>query len=155
MRGIHCILVDIEDARLERAAKLGARTVNSRRQDLEKIVMQETAGYGVTLVVDGAGAPGILEQAVKLAGPTGRIVVMNFAPGTSAIPQQEITKKELSLLGSRLNRRLIPQVLEWLAAGALESDALVTHEFKFDRALEAMELLERHPERACKVHLLF
>lgn len=156
MRGIRCIVSDIEDVRLERAAKLGAaRIVNSRREDLEAIVLQETDGYGVTLVVDGAGAPGILEQAVRLAGPTGRIAVMNFAPGTSAISQQEITKKELSLVGSRLNRRLIPHVLEWFASGAIKPETLVTHEFRFDRAREAMAFIEQHPDQTCKIHLLF
>jgi L-gulonate 5-dehydrogenase len=80
---------------------------------------------------------------------------MNFAPGTSAIPQQEITKKELSLLGSRLNRRLIPEVLNWLATGAVRPEPLVTHELPFDQALDAIRLLEHHPDQACKVHLIF
>lgn len=80
---------------------------------------------------------------------------MNFAPGTSAIAQQEITKKELSLLGSRLNRRLIAEALGWVALGAVQPEPLVTHEFRFDRALEAMRLIEQHPEATCKVHLIF
>jgi L-gulonate 5-dehydrogenase len=155
-KGIPCILVDIDDARLARATAMGAtRTVNSTRESVEAAVGAETAGYGVTLVVDGAGAPGILEQAVRLAGPAGRIAVLNFAPGMSAIAQQEVTKKELSILGSRLNRRLMPQVLAWFAAGGLHPESLVTHEIRYDQVLAALQLIEQHPEQVCKLQLIF
>ena len=156
MKGIRCIVVDIDDARLERAKALGAsRVVNSRRESVEAAVMAETAEYGVTLVIDAAGAPGILEQAVQITGPAARIMVLNFQPGTSAIPQSELVKKELSLLGSRLNRRLIPQVLGWFASGAVDPEKLVSHEFGFRQIKEAFQLIEERPEAVCKVQLTF
>jgi L-gulonate 5-dehydrogenase len=156
MKGIRCIVVDVDDARLERAKALGAaRVVNSRHESVEAAVKAETADYGVTLVVDAAGAPGVLEQAVQIAGPAGRIMVLNFQPGTSAIPQSELVKKELSLLGSRLSRRLIPQVLEWFASGAIDPEKLVSHEFDFRQVKEAFQLMEERPEAVCKVQLTF
>ncbi|HVP11253.1 MAG TPA: Zn-dependent oxidoreductase [Phycisphaerae bacterium] len=155
-RGVRCIVADIEDRRLERARALGAaRVVNSKRESLEEVVQAETAGYGVTLVIDGAGAPGILEQAVQLTGPAGRIMVLNFQPGTSAIPQSELVKKELSLLGSRLNRRLIPAVLEWFESRKVDPEKLVTQEFPFHQVQDAFRLIEEHPEAVCKVQLVF
>jgi L-gulonate 5-dehydrogenase len=156
MKRIPCIVADIDDARLERARKLGAtRVVNSRTDSLEQAVKEETQGFGVTLVVDGAGAKGILPQATKLAGPTGRIAVMNFGPGDTPVEQAEIVKKELSLIGSRLNRRLIPTVLRWFAEGLIDPTPLVTHEFRYDRVVEAIKLIEEHPEQTCKVQLTF
>ena len=156
MKGIRCIVVDVDDARLERARALGAaRVVNSRNESVEATVKAETADYGVTLVVDAAGAPGILEQAVQVTGPAGRIMVLNFQPGPSAIPQSELVKKELSLLGSRLNRRLIPQVLGWFASGAIDPEKLVSHDFDFREVKEAFRLMEEHPEATCKVQLTF
>jgi len=156
MKGVRCIVVDIDDARLVRAKALGAaRVVNSRRESVEATVEVETARFGVTLVIDAAGAPGILEQAVQVAGPTGRIMVLNFQPGTSAIPQSEMVKKELSLLGSRLNRRLIPQVIGWFASGAIDPELLVSHEFDFRQIREALQLIEERPAAICKVQLTF
>jgi L-gulonate 5-dehydrogenase len=156
MKGVRCIVADIDDKRLERAKSLGAaRVVNSRHESLEAVVEAETAGFGINLVIDGSGAPGIFEQAVQLTGPAGRIMVLNFQPGTSAIPQSEIVKKELSLLGSRLNRRLIPQVLGWFASGAVDPEKLVSHEFDFHQVKDAMRLIEEHPEEVCKVQLTF
>jgi L-gulonate 5-dehydrogenase len=156
MKGVRSIVADIDDSRLARAKALGAaRVVNSKQESLEAVIEAETAGYGVTLAVDGAGAPGILEQAVQLTGPAGRIMVLNFQPGTSAIPQSEIVKKELSLLGSRLNRRLIPQALEWFASGKVDPEKLVTNEMDFHHVQEAFQLIQDHPESVCKVHLTF
>ena len=149
-------MTDIDDTRLERARTLGAtRVVNAKSGALEQVVKEETQGFGVTLVVDGAGATDILPQATKLAGPTGRIAVMNFGPGVTPIEQAEIVKKELSLIGSRLNRRLIPTVLRWFAEGLIDPTPLVTHEFYFDRVIEAIKLIEEHPEQTCKVQLRF
>jgi L-gulonate 5-dehydrogenase len=156
MKRIPCIVTDIDDARLERAKKLGAsRVVNPKTGSLEQAVKEETQGFGVTLVVDGAGAKDIIPQAIKLAGPTGRIAVMNFGPGVTPIEQAEIVKKELSLVGSRLNRRLIPTVLRWFAEGLIDPAPLVTHEFHYDHVVEAIKLIEEHPEQTCKVQLRF
>ena len=151
MKRIPCIMTDIDDARLERAKKYGAaQIVNARNESLEQAVKAETEGYGVTVVVDGAGAPGIIPQATKLAGPTGRIAVMNFAPGDTPIEQAEIVKKELSLVGSRLNRRLIPTVLRSFADELVDPGALVTHEFRYDQVLEAMEFMRSVPSRPAR-----
>jgi len=156
MKGVRCIVTDIDDRRLERASALGAaRIVNTRREDVAPVVAEMTGGFGVTLVIDGAGAPGLLEQSLQLAGPTARIMVLNFQPGASAVPQAEIVKKELSLLGSRLNRGLIPQVLDWLSSGKIKPASLITHELDFRQAAEAMQLIESHPEEVCKVQLTF
>jgi L-gulonate 5-dehydrogenase len=83
MKGVRCIVVDVDDARLARARTLGAaRVVNSRRESVEAAAEAETSGYGVTLVIDAAGAPGILEQAVQVAGPTGgRVPARGVAGG--------------------------------------------------------------------------
>lgn len=156
MKGARAVIVDIDDRRLERAASLGAdRTVNSRRDSIESAILQESDGVGPTVVIDGAGAPGILEEAVRLASPAARIGVLGFSTDPSLIPQQEITKKELTICGSRLNRGLFPEVLHWFSSGAVEAEALVTHEFGFREVATAMRLVEEHPEETCKVHLIF
>lgn len=154
LQGGRCILVDLDATRLERAKRLGAEVVvEPRATDLAALVAELTGGEGVSLVIDGTGAPGVLEEAVRLAGPAGRIGILGFSPNPSAIPQQEITKKELSLLGSRLNRRLIPQALDWLASGKIDAEALVTHEFDIQAVGEAFALIETDPSRTCKVQI--
>ena len=154
LQGARCLIVDPDVRRLERAKALGAeRVVDPRAEDLAAIVAEMTEGEGASLVVDGAGVPSVLEEAVRLAGPAGRIGILGFSTSPSAIPQQEITKKELTLVGSRLNRRLIPKALEWLASGAIDAEALVTHEFALQDAKAAFDLIETNPSETCKIHL--
>ena len=52
--------------------------------------------------------------------PAGRIGLLGFSPGPCDISQQKIVAKELTLVGSRLNDRFTPKVIDWLAAGELQ-----------------------------------
>ncbi|MCI6432883.1 MAG: zinc-binding dehydrogenase [Lachnospiraceae bacterium] len=47
--------------------------------------------------------PSSFEQCVQLACPAGRIVVIGLKNQPSAIIMADITKKELTIVGSRLN----------------------------------------------------
>ena len=86
---------------------------------------------------------------------SGRIGLLGFSPGPCNISQQEIVKKELSLVGSRLNRRLLPEVVSWLESGRLKPAPMITQTFAAREAQAAFDLVERHPERTVKVQLAF
>jgi L-gulonate 5-dehydrogenase len=69
--------------------------------------------------------------------------------------QQEVVSKELTLVGSRLNRRLLPQVIDWLETGRLQPQAMVTQTFAASDAKAAFDFVEQHPEQTIKVQLAF
>ena len=106
-------------------------------------------------MIDGAGVPQLLEEACRLASPAGRIGLLGFSPSACNISQQQIVAKELTLVGSRLNRRFIPQAVQWLADGKLQSAAMITQTFPAAEARAAFDLVEREPQRTIKVHLDF
>lgn len=156
LHGARCIVADIDAARLARAESFGADAViDSSRDDVPARVAAENDGLGPTLVIDGAGVPALLAEACRVASPAGRIGILGFSPAPCPVSQQEIVKKELALFGSRLNRKLLPQVMEWLASGRLAPGAMVTQTFAARDARDAFDLVERHPERTVKVHLDF
>ncbi len=64
-------------------------------------------------------------------------------------------RKELTLVGSRLNRHLLPEVVRWLESGRLRPAAMITQTFEAKEARAALDLVERHPERTVKVQLAF
>ncbi len=73
------IVTDVAPFRLEIAKKSGADVViNSREQDVEAIVKEQTA-LGADIVVDAVGS--LLPQALKLARRGGRIV--SFGPAAA------------------------------------------------------------------------
>jgi L-gulonate 5-dehydrogenase len=71
------------------------------------------------------------------------------------VSQQEIVKKELTLVGSRLNRKLLPQVVTWLAEGKLKPSAMITQTFPSREAQAAFDLIETRPQDTIKVQLTF
>jgi L-gulonate 5-dehydrogenase len=156
LHGARVLIADLDPARLERARSFGADvTVQSGVQNIPEAVAGENGGLGPSLVIDGAGIPALLAEACQLASPAARIGVLGFSAAPCTISQQEIVKKELTIVGSRLNRRLLPKVVDWLASGQLRPAAMITQTFAAADAAEAFALIEDHPEQTVKVQLDF
>ncbi|TPG59734.1 Zn-dependent oxidoreductase [Roseomonas nepalensis] len=156
LHGARCIVADLDEARLERARAFGAEVVvHSRARSVPEAVAGEHDGLGPSVVIDAAGVPALLEEACRVASPAGRIGILGFSPAPCNVSQQEIVKKELTLAGSRLNCRLLPQVVAWLESGQLRPAAMITQTFAAGDAREAFELIERDPGRTVKVQLAF
>ena len=156
MFGARCIVADPDAARLERARGFGADvTLRSGHDDIPAAVAGELDGLGPSVVIDGAGVPSLLAEMCRVAAPAGRIGLLGFSPEPTPVVQQQVVSKELSLHGSRLNRRLMPQVIAWLETGKLQPDAMVTQTFAAADAKAAFALIESQPEETVKVQLAF
>ncbi len=97
----------------------------------------------------------MLKEACRVACPAGRIGLLGFSPAPCNVSQQEIACKQLPLVGSRLNRRFMPQALEWLAGVRLRPEGMITQTFPAQDARAAFDLVEREPQRTIKVQLAF
>jgi L-gulonate 5-dehydrogenase len=156
LHGARCIVADIDETRLAGAKTFGADAViDSRRQSVFDRVKGEMDGLGPTLVIDGAGIPALLDEACRVASPAGRIGLLGFSPAPSTFRQQDVVSKELTIVGSRLSRRLIPQAVAWLAEGRLKPESMITQVFAAAAAREAFDLIENQPQRTLKVQLDF
>lgn len=146
------IVTDILDERLATARELGAsHVINGRTDDLEQAVLAATHGEGIPLIADAACVPAMLPAMLRMACPAGRIGLLGFSPTPSDLIQLEVIKKELTLVGSRLNNRKFPEVIEHIAAGRLDPKALISHRVALAEMPDAIDLLENHPEQARKV----
>jgi len=154
--GARCIVADIDDARLGRASAFGADAIiNSRNDSVPDAVKGETDGLGPTVVIDGAGVTSLLDEACRIASPAGRIGLLGFSATPSPLSQQQVVSKELRIVGSRLNRKLLPRVVEGLATQKLLPEAMITQVFAAEDAQAAFDLIEREPENTLKVQLDF
>jgi L-gulonate 5-dehydrogenase len=154
--GARCVVADIDATRLERARRFGAdTTIDSRKTSVADAVRGETNGLGPTVVIDGAGVPALLDEACRIVSPAGRIGLLGFSAAPSPLSQQEVVRKELTIAGSRLNRRMLPRVVEWLSSGRLKPEDMITQVFDASDARAAFDLIEREPDKTLKVQLDF
>ncbi|MCU6666133.1 Zn-dependent oxidoreductase [Silvania hatchlandensis] len=148
------IVVDRIEERLAMAQRSGADwVINNGNQSLQAVLDEK--GIKPTLIVDAACHPTILQEAITLASPGARIVLMGFSSEPSQIVQQGITGKELSIFSSRLNANKFPVVIDWLEKGLIDPDKLITHTFDYKDVKDAIELFEKDQRQCCKVLLTF
>jgi len=155
-RGAVVMMTDLIDARLDRAVDMGADvTVNTGRTDLAEAVWNATDGEGMPVIVDTICTGWSFEQAIALACPAGRVVTLGTGGQTSSIAQVDITKKELTIVGSRLSNRRFPEVIRLMEQGKLNPEKMRTSVYPLTRAKEALTRVMEHPDTECKVAICF
>lgn len=155
-RGAEVSMTDLIGQRLERAKHMGADcTVNAGKTDVTVWAKEYYEGCGADVVVDTVGTPSSMLQAMELVAFGGTIVTVSLDKRPTAIQQSEITRKEMTVTGSRLNLRHFAHVVENMEAGWFQANLLRSHTFHFTQIKEALDLIHNHPEEVCKVTLRF
>jgi len=95
------IAVDLDDAKLALAAKMGATTlVNARREDAVAVARAKTAGRGVDTVLEAAGSPAGFGLSVEAVRPGGEVVWLGKTDVTA-----EVAFRWGALMGEKRIRR--------------------------------------------------
>ncbi|WP_216587943.1 S-(hydroxymethyl)mycothiol dehydrogenase [Streptomyces brasiliscabiei] len=144
------IAVDIDDAKLETARKLGAtHTVNSKDTDAVEAIRELTGGFGADVVVEAVGRPETYKQAFYARDLAGTVVLVG-------VPTPEM-KLELPLLdvfgrggslksswyGDCLPSRDFPMLIDLYLQGRLDLDAFVTETIALDDVEKAFERMHK------------
>ena len=156
--GIRAFITDHFDERLALALQCGAaedEIINTTRESLPEALVKRGVEGGPTLIYDAVCHPKIIEEAVRIAAPAARIGLLGFSATPSAIPQQELTKKELTLYASRLNCAMFPTVIDWITRGLIDPGRIISHKVDFRDVAGAFDIAERNPRYSCKVLLDF
>ncbi len=113
---------DIDETRLETARRFGAEAVAAAD------VAARTGGEGVPVVVEATGVASVMQQATTLVAAGGRVVVLGLA-GQGAelrLPALDITRREMTLLGSRASAHCFPEALSLLASGTIRTPSIAS-----------------------------
>ena len=81
---------------------------------------------GADILIDAVGIAPLTEQTIDLAAPGARIAVIGFDEHAMQIPPVKLTKKELTLVGSRMNNGMFPKVIEWMENNCLDLSGMVS-----------------------------
>jgi L-gulonate 5-dehydrogenase len=152
-RGAAVLLVDRLERRLELGRRAGADGLTWTDADEVVGSAREWAGDGgPPVVLDATGVPAAIRAAVDMAPSAGRVVIVGMGPHEVALRVGSFTEKELDVLGTSVcTAAEFGEAVALVERNSARLAPLVTHEFAFDRAPEALVFAMEHPTEVMKV----
>jgi L-gulonate 5-dehydrogenase len=105
---------------------------------------------GPSVVIDAVGASATVRLAVGLVAAAGRVVVVGISTAEAALPIAPLTRKEMTILGSRNSAGIFADAVGLAAANRERIESLITHRIGLGEVEATIELALSHPERVVK-----
>lgn len=154
--GVKVIMTDIIKKRLNMAKEMGAnRVVNVLEEDTQTAINEFTNNVGINVVVDTVCSSKSFEQSVEVTSQAGRIVVIGLIGQPSEIVQSIITKKELTITGSRLSNYKFGDVIQWIDAGQIKPELIRSHVYNYTEIQKSIDVAINNPQDVCKIVIKF
>lgn len=168
LNGGHVTVVDPVPARRAMAERLGAEAVlDPNADDVASAVRGATGNRGADVVIEMSGSYHALEEAIRTAAYSSRVVAAGFfqGPGTPLQLGNEFHHNRISIVGSQISGvaphlqhrwdeiRMSNTAIDLERAGRLELAELITHVVSAEEAPMAFEMLDTAPEQAMQVVL--
>lgn len=148
------IISDVDDFRLGVAADLGADvTVNPQKQDLLKVVEQQTAGTGVNVSFEVVGLEQTFGDAVKSLCMGGRAVAVGNIQPKAKFNLQQFIASELTVTGSYASSGEFRQCIDLVAGGRINVGPLISDIVPLEQGSRAFERLLKAEEDLLKIVL--
>jgi alcohol dehydrogenase len=135
------IAIDLDSARLARAADFGASdTVNAGDPDWKDRVLALTDGLGVDVAIEAVGTPDTFTMATVIVRPGGNVANIGVHGKSVDLALNELWIKNIDISTGLVNTNTLGMLLKLVAEHKLPAEKFVTHEFSFDRMLEAYDV---------------
>ena len=147
------ILTGTRDERLAIGRKLGADVViNVRRENLAARVAEITRGKGADSVLECAGGPTSMQEALETVKRGGRIGVVAWYAGPVQMDMNLAVRSNVRIYAARGEGGMnCGRSLALMSAGKLLTDSIITHHFKLDQVQEAFDTYTNRVGNALKV----
>ena len=138
--------------RLELARQLGATlTVDITKEDPVDLIRSASGRVGVPRVVEAAWGAEAVSQAIELAAPGGRVVLVGISSDDRlVVPATTLRRKGLTLAACRRMRHVYPRAMRLVTSGAVDLGVLVTHRFSLGQTPQAFALTADYAEGVVK-----
>lgn len=127
-------LVGTRDSRLTFGEKYGADvTLNSKRDNVEEYILNDTNGRGVDLAIEAAGSHVALNSAIEVIKKGGEILIYGvFGGGPVPVDIQPIQMNELIIKGLNSGPFKYPVAIDLISKGIIDVKSVISHIFKID-----------------------
>jgi threonine 3-dehydrogenase len=136
--------VDISENRMQMAKSLGAtKTFHAEKDPVEKIILEETNGLGVDMVLEISGQQKAYDQGLRILRKGGTFVIIGVAakPIQLEVPTN-IMYKEAKLFGitGREMYGTWYQVIDLIQSGKVDLEKVITHRYPLEKYAEAFQV---------------
>ncbi|CAA9388853.1 MAG: Zinc-type alcohol dehydrogenase YcjQ [uncultured Quadrisphaera sp.] len=168
LNGARVTVVDLVPARRELALALGAAAaLDPASDDVAEAVRAATDDRGADVVIEMSGSHQALQEAVRTAAYSSRVVAAGFlqGPGTALRLGDEFHHNRIAIVGSQISGvaphlqhrwselRMSDAVLALEREGRLRLEELITHVVDAEEAPAAFAMLDSAPQAALQVVL--
>jgi len=147
------VLSGTRDSRLEVGKRLGADfTVNVRKENLTDCVRDITRGKGADSVLECAGGPTSMQEALENVKRGGRIGVVAWYTGPVEMDMNLAVRSNVRIYAARGEGGMNSgRSLALMSAGKILADPIITHHFALDQIHEAFRTYVERIDNALKV----
>jgi threonine dehydrogenase-like Zn-dependent dehydrogenase len=151
-RGASVLLVDPLSSRLEHGRRTGAEFLELDKGEDPVVAAGEWAGPdGPEVVFEATGVAAVARSAVALVAQAGRVVVVGLSSHEAPLRVADLAFKEIDVLGvSCCNADEFEEAVSLVARRRDTLEGLVTHQFPFDDAPDAIAYAIEHPAEVMK-----
>ena len=151
-RGASVLLVDRVESRLARGASSGADLLPATADDdIAAAVREWSGGDGPEVVVEATGVPELVQTALELVAPAGRVVVVGLSSERALVRVGDLPFREIDVLGvSCCGADEFAEAVDLVRRRRDAAAGLVTHEFTLAQAPEAIAYAIEHPAEVMK-----
>ena len=146
-------ICDIDDVRLDFVRKHYPSLITLRADEALEKMRAECRFGGADSVIEAAGTPASFRLAWEAARPASTVTVVAMYDEAQTLPLPEMYGKNLTFKTGGVDGCDGEDILAHIAAGKLDTSALITHTFPLSRADEAYKLFEARADGVMKVAL--
>ncbi|MEW2504181.1 alcohol dehydrogenase catalytic domain-containing protein [Amycolatopsis sp. NPDC047767] len=125
------VVVDRVASRREMALKLGA-THAVDENEVHGLVNELTDGLGADVTIEAVGFPDAFELTADLVRSGGRIANIGVHEGPATLHMEKLWAKQITITTGIPSGLTIPQLMNSIATGALDSTPMITHRMSLD-----------------------
>lgn len=150
------ILSDPIEARRKLASTMGATgVIDPTKADVNEYIQEVTKGAGADVVIEIAGVPAAVTQAITLPRKGGTLVLAGICGAKSTpIDTNRIVNDEITVRGAFATRWQMSAAVNLIASKSIDVSPIVSEVLDWKKAGEAMEMMATRND-LCKVVLTF
>ena len=147
------ILTGTRDERLAVGARLGAdHVINVKKDDLAARIRELTAGKGADSVLECAGGPTSMQEALENVKRGGRIGVVAWYGGPVTVDMNLAVRSNVRIYAARGEGGMSSgRSLALMSQGKIVADPIITHHFELDEVHDAFRTYVERLGNALKV----